>query len=50
MLHAILINTNNPAKAFRLAQSLTQNDLSPQPDVLIIEAKPSAKVLPMEAA
>jgi len=44
MLHAILINTNNPAKAFRLAQSLTQNDLSPQPDVLIIEAKPSIKI------
>ncbi|MBU1500301.1 hypothetical protein KKE48_05535, partial [Patescibacteria group bacterium] len=44
MLHAILINTNNPAKAFQLAQSLTQNHLSPQPDVLIIEAKPSIKI------
>lgn len=44
MLHAILINSNNPAKAFQLAQSLTQNNLSPQPDVLIIEAEPSIKI------
>lgn len=44
MLHAILINSNDPAKAFQLAQSLAQNDLSPQPDVLIIKAKPSIKI------
>lgn len=44
MLHAILINSDNPAKAFPLAQSLAQNDLSPQPDVLIIKAEPAIKI------
>lgn len=44
MLHAILINSGNPIKAFQLAQSLSQNDLSPQPDVLILNTEPSIKI------
>jgi len=44
MLHAILITCPDVIQAFALAQKLSHNDLSPQPDVLILKAEPSIKI------
>ncbi|MDZ7587198.1 MAG: hypothetical protein U0946_05545 [Patescibacteria group bacterium] len=44
MLHAILIISPDAHQALVLAKKLSQSDLTPQPDVCIIEAEPSISI------
>ncbi len=44
MLHAILIISPDALRAFALAKKLSHSDLTPQPDVLNLEAEPSISI------
>lgn len=44
MLHAILIVNPDSIQALTLAKKLSQNNLTPEPDLLLIEAEPSISI------